>query len=301
MTKDPAQSVSDTRALAARHGVYLAADITFNETGLDFRVGFATDTEGRRWVLRIPRRDDVEPKIDREAKILDFVKDRLPVEVPDWQVRGPDLVAYPMLTDPTALVFDPDTHAVTWNLDGGAEAYVESLAQVLVALHGSSPAGAIAAGVPASSPDEVRARIRQELRTVTEEIGISRDLGDRCRRWLDHDGLWPDFSVLTHGDLYAGHVTVSADGRVSGVIDWTEAEIGDPSVDFAGHLPAFGADSLEQLIVAYESAGGRVWPGMVEHIHERYAVASPIRYGVFAITTGDEQHVAAARAQLEVG
>lgn len=301
MTSDPEKVASDARALAVRHGLHLGGDIAFNDTGLDFRVAFATDTKGRPWVLRIPRRDDVELKIEREARILDFVKDRLPVEVPDWQVRARDLVAYPMLTDPTALVFDADTHTVTWNIDKGAEAYVTSLADVLVALHESPPAEAVAAGISASSPEEVRVKIRQELETVKQEIGIGRGLEDRCRRWLDHDALWPDFSVLTHGDLYAGHVTVASDGRVRGVIDWTEAEVGDPSIDFAGHLPAFGAESLKQLVDAYESAGGRIWPGMVEHINERYAVASPIRYGVFAIATGDEQHVAAARAQLEVG
>jgi macrolide phosphotransferase len=291
------QLVADAVASAARHGLHLRGDVAFNETGLDFRVGFATDVAGRRWVLRIPRRDDVQPKIEREARILDFVKPRLPVEVPDWQVRGPDLVAYPMLTDPMALVFDAETHAVTWNIDQGAESYVSSLAEVLVALHASPVSEAMAVGIPVSSPEEVRAKVRQDLERVKQEIGIGRELEVRCRRWLDDDRLWPDFSVLTHGDLYVGHVTASADARVSGVIDWTEAEVGDPAIDFAGHLATFSPESLAQLVAAYERIGGRTWPAMVEHIKERHA-ASPIKYGIFAISTGDAQHFAAAKAQL---
>lgn len=297
MTTDSAELVADTLALAARHGVHLAGTVTFNETGLDFRIGFATDTAGRRWVLRIPRRDDVQPKMEREARILDFVKRRLPVEVPDWQVRGPDLVAYPMLTDPMALVFDAETHAVTWNIDQEADTYVTSLAEVLVALHGSSVLEAVAAGIPALSPEDARVKVHHDLERVKHEIGVGQDLEARCRRWLDNDRLWPGFSVLTHGDLYIGHVTAAADGRVSGVIDWTEAEISDPSIDFTGHLAAFSPESLERLVTAYGLAGGHTWPTMVEHIKERHA-ASPIKYGIFAIDTGNPQHLAAAKAQL---
>lgn len=73
--------------------------MAFNETGLDFRIGFATDTAGQEWVLRISRRDDVQTKIEREARILDFVKNRLSVAVPDWHVRGPDLVAAEVRSD----------------------------------------------------------------------------------------------------------------------------------------------------------------------------------------------------------
>jgi macrolide phosphotransferase len=81
MRNDSAKLATDTLALAARHGLYLTGAVAFNETGLDFRVGFATDAAGRRWVLRIPRRDDVQPRIEREAQILDFVRRWLPIEV----------------------------------------------------------------------------------------------------------------------------------------------------------------------------------------------------------------------------
>ncbi|MCK9505982.1 MAG: phosphotransferase [Porticoccaceae bacterium] len=205
-----------------------------------------------------------------------------------------------MLTDPMALVFDAETHAVTWNIDPEAETYVTSFAEVLVALRGAPVAEAMAFDIPASSPEEVRLKVHQDMERVKQEIGIASDLEERCRRWLDNDKLWPDFSVLTHGDLYVGHVTAAADARVSGVIDWTEAEISDPSIDFAGHLAAFGPPSLERLVAAYELAGGRTWPAMVEHIKERYA-ASPIKYGIFAISTGDGQHLSVAKVQLGVG
>lgn len=179
------------------------------------------------------------------------MKHRLPVEVPDWQVRSPELVAYPMLTDPMVLDFDAETHAVTWNIDQVAEAYVTSLAEVLVALHELPVKEAVAAGIPAHSPELEREGCRLDLERVKEEIGIGRDLELRYRRWLDNDRLWPDFSVLTHGDLYAGHITATTDARVSSMIDWTEAAVSDSSIDFAGHLAAFDPESLVRLVAAY--------------------------------------------------
>ena len=80
----------------------------------------------------------------------------------------------------------------------------------------------------------------------------------------------------------------------------SEAQVNDPSIDFTGHLAAFDQASLQRLVAAYERAGGRTWPAMVEHVIERFAVVSPIRYGIFAIITGNEQHVAGAKSQLGV-
>lgn len=291
--------IDDTRRLAARHGLRLVGDITFNEMGLDYRVAFATDEKSQRWVLRLPRRDGMGPAIEREARILDFVRPRLPVAVPDWQVREPDLIAYPMLPDPMALVYDATTYEVTWGIDPAAAGYARSLARVLVALHAAPAAEAVAAGIPHRSPREARSKVREDLELVKASLGLSRELEDRLRRWLDDDTLWPEFTVLTHGDLYAGHVTATPDGRITGVIDWSEATVDDPSVDFAGHLAAFDEESLRTLIKAYAEAGGRTWPRMLEHVVERYA-AAPIKYGAFAIATGNERHVGAAKGLLGV-
>ncbi len=48
-------------ALAARHGLKLHGPLTVNELGLDYRIVIATVDDGRRWVLRIPRRAEGRP------------------------------------------------------------------------------------------------------------------------------------------------------------------------------------------------------------------------------------------------
>jgi len=291
--------VIDTLQLAARHGLDLAEKLTFNEMGLDFRVAFAVDRAGRRWVLRVPRRAELWPKIKLEASILRHVARHLPAQVPDWQICTAELIAYPMLTDPVALTFDATTHEVTWHIDQHAPNYLESLAEVLVALHGSPVAEAVAAGIHHSTPEMARAKARADLDLVKREIGVGKELEANLLRWLDDDKRWPSFTALVHGDLYAGHVTADEASRITGLIDWSEAEISDPSIDFAGHLAAFDPASLERLVQLYERAGGRTWPAMIDQVTSRHA-ASAIRYGLFAISTKSEEHLAGARLQLGV-
>ena len=282
--------------LARRHGLAITGDITTNEMGLDFSVAFALATfegEERSWVLRIPRRPDAMARATYERRALDFLKPRLPVAIPDWRVFADDLIAYPLLPGQPALTFDA-TYAVTWHMDQGSPSYVEHLGRLIAALHAISPADARAAGL-----DEVidlRADFAGKLDRVRRELGIGAALDRRLSTWFD-DTSWPDFVTVTHGDLYAGHVLVEPDGRPTAVIDWTEARLGDPSIDFTGHATVFGPESLERLIAAYENAGGRTWPRMTAHITER-AAAAPVLYGLFALLTQSPDHIAAAKAQL---
>ena len=45
----------------------------FNEMGIDFKVGFATDKDENQWLLRIPRRPDLGKQIAKEKLILQLV------------------------------------------------------------------------------------------------------------------------------------------------------------------------------------------------------------------------------------
>ncbi len=56
MTVVTTADTSQLYALAARHGLKLHGPLTVNELGLDYRIVIATVDDGRRWVLRIPRR-----------------------------------------------------------------------------------------------------------------------------------------------------------------------------------------------------------------------------------------------------
>ena len=63
--------------LTEKHGLIITDDITFNDMGIDFRVGMVTDINGQKWILRIPRREDMSVQIEEEKHILDLVKKQL--------------------------------------------------------------------------------------------------------------------------------------------------------------------------------------------------------------------------------
>lgn len=292
-------TTKDIRNISKKHGLILTEEISFNEMGIDFKVGFATDTNGQRWVLRIPRRDDLGEQILTEKKILDMVRVRLSVQVPDWKIATSDLVAYPLLRDLPVLSFHETTYEVTWNMDQNSSNYVPSLAKVLVELHNIPRQEILENNLKVLNPESLRPEIEERLKLVKSELGINEDLENRYRIWLDNDALWPDYTKFIHGDLYAGHIMAEKNGTVSGVIDWSTGHVGDISLDFSGHLSIFGEESLKDLITEYEKNGGQVWDRLFEQTVER-AAATPLAYGLFAIETQIESHIIGAKAQLGV-
>lgn len=292
-------TIKDIQIFAEAHGLLLTEKMKFNEMGIDFKVGFAIDRSGQQWLLRIPRRNDMGEQIEKEKRILELVKKHLSVEVPDWQISSPELVAYPMLKYNPVLTFNAETYEVSWHMDKDSPKYITSLAKTLVEIHSIPEIEVWGNDLKIMKSSNLRPEIATHLQLVKSEIGISEQLETRYRKWLDNDALWADFTQFIHGDLYAGHVLASKEGIVSGIIDWSTAHIGDPAIDFSGHATVFGEESLKVLIMEYEKQGGKVWDKLYEQTLER-AAAAPLAYGFFALETQDESHIAGAKVQLGV-
>ncbi|ERJ58834.1 Mph(E)/Mph(G) family macrolide 2'-phosphotransferase [Sphingobacterium paucimobilis] len=292
-------TIKDIQILALEHGLKISDDISINEMGIDFRVAFVKEVDGQNWVLRIPRRKDMIEQIQNESRILDLAKRNLSVHVPDWKIVSERLIAYPLLEDAPALTFDAVTHEISWNIDPNSVAYVRSLAKSLAELHRVASDDVRKSNLKIMEPNELRTETANRIQLVKSELGISETLESRYRRWLDNDLLWPDFTCFIHGDLYAGHVLTTKEGKVSGIIDWSTAHMGDPAMDFSGHLSVFGEDSLKLLITEYVKQGGTIWDKIYEQSIER-AAAAPLAYGAFAIECNDDRHISAAKTALGI-
>jgi macrolide phosphotransferase len=293
-----AATVTDVVDLARSHGLELdRASVVLNESGLDFRVAMARAADGGSWVLRIPRRPDVTAGMAAEAAILDLVRPALSVAVPDWQVRSPDLIAYPALPGEPGLVFDPATGDAAWHLDVASTRYAETFGKLLAELHAVAVDAARDAGLTVEEPAEVREQYRRDIATVRAEFPVAEHLVQRWTAWLDDDSYWPTWSVLTHGELYPAHVLVAPDDSVTGVLDWTTAKVSDPGRDFAIHHSLTPPEVFDVTVRAYVEAGGRVWPRLGEHCAEIMATGA-VAYGLYALQTGEPEHRAAAAAGL---
>lgn len=292
---DPTAEPAGVIRLAADHGLDLAPDsLEFIEMGLDFRVVLARTTAGSDWVLRIPRRAEVMVRAAVEARVLRLVAPRLDAAVPDWRIHTGDLIAYPLLPgEPGLEMVDGEP---VWQVDVSAPDYAESLGELLSQLHGTDPIEASTTGAPVRTPDYFRQAWREDIERVSREFTVAGHLLDRWEAWLSEESYWPDHAVLTHGEIYPGH-TLVRDGRISGVLDWTTATVGDPARDFMFHQATASPGAFELTVERYVAGGGRVWPRLAEHCAEMFS-ANPIAYGLYVLDSGDETHREAAAAQL---
>ncbi len=295
MTVVTTADTSQLYALAARHGLKLHGPLTVNELGLDYRIVIATVDDGRRWVLRIPRRAEVSAKVEPEARVLAMLKNRLPFAVPDWRVqrrarclshaRRLDCDGHPAWFVHARLVVPQDS-----------EVFAESFATALAALHAVPISAAVDAGMLIRTPTQARQKVADDVDRVRREFVVNDKRLHRWQRWLDDDSSCTDFSVVVHGDLYVGHVLIDNTERVSGMIDWSEARVDDPAIDMAAHLMVFGEEGLAKLLLTYEAVVGCV-PRLAHHIAERLAFGA-VTYALFALDSGNEEYLAAAKAQL---
>ncbi|WP_139983998.1 macrolide 2'-phosphotransferase [Nocardioides litoris] len=298
---DVGPTLTDVLALAARHGLDLVADgATVVEAGLDFRVVLADATDGRRWALRLPRRPDVVEGTDAEARTLDLVAPALAavgVAVPDWQVRSPELLAYPALPGSPGLTLTAAGEPV-WHLEPDSPDYAARLGRLLAALHAITAEQAAVAGVEVRTPEQVRQAWRDDVARVSEAFTVAPALSEGWRAWLADDACWPTATVMTHGEVYPAHVLLADDGTVTGVLDWTTARVDDPARDLSAQYGAAGSAGLEATLAAYAEAGGRVHDGLAAQARHLWD-AAPLGYALYALTTGAEADRATAQALLD--
>lgn len=282
--------------IAASHGLDIDVDsIAVNEMGLDFRVAIARDAAGDRWVLRLPRRPDVMERAAVEGRLLSMVAPHLTIAVPDWRIQTTDLIAYPLLPGEPGLTLD-DQGAPVWHADVSSVDYATTLGEFLAQLHAVDPAEAASAGIEVKTPTRVREAWRTDIEQVTAAFPVADHLADRWAAWLADDSYWPDHTVLTHGEVYPGHTLVT-DDSLTGVLDWTTAAVDDPARDFVFHRVSATAEAFDRTVARYVAGGGTVWPRFGEHCDEQFA-ASAVKYGLYALETGDPAHRQAAAEQL---
>lgn len=137
--------------------------------------------------------------------------------------------------------------------------------QVLVA-----QLGAFLAGLHAIDPARVPGAAEvDELARYWESYSMVPDRSptfEKAYAWLEDSRPPRSATTIVHGDLRMGNLIVDGDG-LAAVIDWELVHVGDPVEDlawlcvkawrFGAPLEVGGLGTVEQLIQAYEGAGGR--------------------------------------------
>ncbi len=122
----------------------------------------------------------------------------------------------------------------------------------LTALHATPSGEARALGVPDID-------LGEELYRPMVEACLPH-LGPRGRAWLERrfatfiegGGSRDASRALVHGDLGCVHLLAETEGRLAGIIDWTEVMIADPAYDLAALLATCPRGFAERVVRAYE-------------------------------------------------
>ena len=189
------------------------------DEGYDFHVVVVDD----EWVFRFPRRAGVEAALEAEIELLPRITPALPVAVPSFEhiSRAPLFVGYRLIRGRPLVDQDAD----------GVRAFIE-------ALHALDPAG-----LPVERPTWVEAYEEQcaEFERLVFPL-LGSDERRRAKLLFEDVETLVDFEpALLHADLGPEHLLVR-DGRLVGVIDWGDARVGDPALDYAWALNGPFAD-----------------------------------------------------------
>ena len=136
---------------------------------------------------------------------------------------------------------------------------LDDLARELAAIHAVPTAS-----LPAPPMDTAAALA--ELKTRFIAYGGDRPVLALALRWLEANLPAPTEPRLVHGDFRLGNLLVEQ-GRLTGVLDWELAHLGDFHEDLAygcmtvwrfarPDRPAFGLGTIEALVAAYTAHGG---------------------------------------------
>ncbi len=198
----------------------------------------ATWWVGTRHVLRLAPDREATLRQRRELRLRDLVRPHIPVTVPASVAHGewaPGLTYTLDTKVPGGSGEEHDVSAV-----GEAD-----LAGLLTGLREVPLRQAESIGVPRTAPRSLEALRRSAVRaaerlTDADEFDAAR-LNQLTAAAAAQLAAQPGSVVLTHHSLTGGHLVVSADGRVRGVLGWAGAVVGDPAEDIAGLALAVGS------------------------------------------------------------
>jgi aminoglycoside phosphotransferase (APT) family kinase protein len=245
------------------------------------------DVEGRELVVRFATAADAASRVTREAAVLAVVARVAPVNVPAPVLTVPErgCLAYAKLAGVSLLDLPLAERAVH------LVPVATVLGELIAALH-EIPEGEVAP--LAGGRDDPPERWLRDAAAIWETVAVR--VPARHHRPIESRLLaappperGPE-RVLCHNGLGAEHVlVVPATGTVTGVIEWRDAALGDPALDFGLVLRDLGPAALEAALARYPSAAHG--PGLRERALF-FARCSVLQYLAHGIETGHDARIA---------
>jgi aminoglycoside phosphotransferase (APT) family kinase protein len=160
--------------------------------------------------------------------------------------------------------------------------------------------------IPVSGVPELdQADQLESWRAVLDAIGEPHPAIEFALRWLDRNRPPAHRTAVVHGDFRNGNLIIGPDG-IRAVLDWELVHLGDPLEDlgwlcvkawrFGSDQPVGGFGSYDQLIEAYEKAGGEEVDRVALRWWETFGVA---RWAIICIMQA-QRHLTGGERSVEL-
>jgi aminoglycoside 2''-phosphotransferase len=243
-------------------------------------------------VFRFAKRPDAALRQAREAELLPLLADRLPLLIPrythtwtDPAWPGKRIVGYRLIAGEPLTLSRPEQRATQ----------AAQLGAFVSALHAVPVAKARRHGVVGRDAASLREAYRGFFATVRANmlpLFTAQEQAAIVAFWsgyLEDDTCFAFTPTLVHRDLTTEHVLVDpTSGHLTGVIDWGDAGLDDPAVDFAVVRRQLGEEFAREMLAAYRHALDTT----VLRRMDFYAGMEPFHEIHFGQVHGDAAHLA---------
>ena len=245
-------------------------------------------------IFRFPMREDVIKYLQKEMRLLPLLEQALSTPIPHFDYLGHGDANYPFMfvgyrkLEGVAL---EDVSITPEQLTALAPA----LATFLNELHSFPVAQAIQAGVQGHTPEQWRERYQELYKDLQVRVFslLDRELRAKSAQlwedYLDNETIFTFQSVLIHCDLGCEHIFCDpVSGVLTGIIDWGDATIGDPAMDFVGLHNGCGREFTEHVLARYKGTIDAAFWKRVD-FYLCYGPFSELLYGAYS---GSEKFIA---------
>jgi aminoglycoside 2''-phosphotransferase len=251
-------------------------------------------------IFRFPMRKDVIVSLQKEMSLLPILEQELSVPIPHFAYIGQRDANYPFMFVGYRKLGGIALEDENITLDQ-LVALTPALATFLNELHSFPVAQAVQVGVHDHTPVQWQERYHDRYIDLQMRVFplLDEELRTKSERlWEEflHDGTILTFQpVLIHCDLACEHIFCDpARAVLTGVIDWGDATIGDPALDFVGLHNGRGREFTKHVLACYKGTiDAAFWKRMDFYLC--YGPYSELLYGVYS---SSEKFIAKGREGL---
>lgn len=251
-------------------------------------------------VFRLPKRPAIEQMYRKEARLLPLLASALELAVPRFDFFWPGGAAYPHTFAGYPLIAGQPLRAELLRSIPAAPIAAQ-IGRALGRLHRFPAERAAAAGVPGGDAEAWRAGYRRMYAQVKARVlpllqrSEQTQVAERWSAYLDESANFQFQPALIHRDLSTEHILIDPERqRVAGIIDWGDAAIGDPALDFTGLYAGLGPQFMEDALAGYGSPPD---PALRERAIF-YTFVIPFHAILFGQSTNSPPHIGEGLAQL---